>query len=166
MRTVAPLLRDMRREDLTEVGAIEAASFASPWSAASFLSEIEDTAAWAQVAIGDDARVVGYMLARLFVEAWHILDIAVAPDRRQRGVARLLMSEFLNSAAPLGMEFTLEVRTGNIAAMALYADLGFRVVGRRRGYYTDTGEDALLMTLQAEDWPARGCLPGCQGGAA
>ncbi|NLT35533.1 MAG: ribosomal protein S18-alanine N-acetyltransferase [Gaiellales bacterium] len=166
MRTVAPALRDMRRQDLDEVGAIEASSFSSPWSTASFLSEIEREATWAQVAVGGDGRVMGYVVARLFVDVWHILDLAVAPDCRRQGVARLLMREFLIFVTPTGEEFTLEVRAGNAAAISLYADLGFEVVGRRRGYYNDTGEDALLMTLQAEDRPARCGLPARAGGEA
>ncbi len=166
MSTATPALRDMRREDLADVGAIEAASFVSPWSEASFLPEIEDAGTWARVVVGGGGRVVGYMLARLFVDAWHILDIAVAPRCRRQGVARLLISDFLSSATPSGVELTLEVRTGNVAAIALYANLGFQVVGRRRGYYADTGEDALLMTLQAEDWPAHCRVPVCKGGEA
>lgn len=150
MRAGALTLRDMRRVDVEEVGVIEAASFASPWSSTSFLFEMGRGGAWARVVADSEGRVVGYMVARLFVDVWHILDIAVTPEWRRRGVARLLMSDFLASAHPRGIEFTLEVRTGNVAAIALYADLGFEVVGSRRGYYADTGEDALLMTLPLE----------------
>lgn len=148
-------LRDMRLDDLAQVGAIESSCFASPWSASAFRFELESEGAWVRVAIDRQGLVLGYMLARLYVDAWHILDLAVAPHSRRRGVAWALLTEFLDRTASLGIEFTLEVRPSNQGAMALYQDLGFEQVGRRRGYYPDTGEDALLMTLRARDWAER-----------
>lgn len=149
-------LRDMGLEDVGQVSAIEAACFASPWSPSFFRYELESADAWARVAVDGSGQVLGYLLARLFVDAWHLMDVAVAAQWRLQGIAGHLLTEFLDRTAPLGIECTLEVRTGNVAAIAMYEGFGFQVVGKRRGYYADTGEDALLMTLQADAWMGRG----------
>ena len=84
----------------------------------------------------------------------HILNLAVHPERRRRGLARRLLAEGLAQARKLGAELAwLEVRPTNLPALALYASFGFKEVGRRPRYYDDTQEDALLLTL---DWSEDG----------
>jgi ribosomal-protein-alanine N-acetyltransferase len=90
--------------------------------------------------------LVGYLLCRLYGDMWHVMNLAVAPGQRRRGTGRLLMQRFLGLADATRSVSTLEVRPSNRSAVRLYAGLGFEFVGRRRGYYTDTGEDALVMT--------------------
>lgn len=137
----------MTPADLPKVLLIEARSFRTPWPPESFLSELQAVAAWCRVAVHAQRGVVGYLVCRLLVDVWHVLDVAVAPEVRNRGVARALLTEFLAATAPTGCEVTLEVRPSNEPAIRLYEELGFVACGRRRGYYTDTQEDALIMTL-------------------
>lgn len=112
-----------------------------------FRSELERAGGWQRVALAlPGERVVGYLLCRLFYDVWHVLNIAVAPDHRRRGVAAALMEEFLEWAKVSKLSVTLEVRPSNEAALALYKKLAFFREGVRRGYYADTGEDALIMT--------------------
>lgn len=143
----AVVLRAMREADLPDVLAIEAMSFRTPWTAEAFRQEWEGSGTWVRVAVDDRGRILGYLVCRLLFDTWHVLDVAVSPIRRRRGVARLLLGRFLDVAASSGYDVTLEVRPSNAAALALYGELGFVERGRRPGYYDDTQEDALIMTL-------------------
>lgn len=145
-------LRAMTIADLPRVLAIEAVSFRSPWPLESFLYELQAPGAWNGVAVDAEGHVVGYLLCRLVVDVWHVLNVAVARGERGRGVARALMREFLAAASPSGYDVTLEVRPSNTVAIALYESLGFTERGRRRAYYDDTQEDALIMTLDMASW--------------
>jgi ribosomal-protein-alanine N-acetyltransferase len=89
------------------------------------------------------------------VDDAHVTTISVHPEWRRRGIARQLMLGLAEVAANVGARrMTLEVRPSNAAALALYGDLGFEVAGRRPGYYSDDGEDALVMTTPDLDGPA------------
>jgi len=91
----------------------------------------------------------------------HITNIAVRPDRRRRGLARNLLGGILEEARQRHLrQVVLEVRPSNTEARTLYESFGFRVVGRRRGYYYDTGEDALVMEIPL------GALPATPGNPA
>src|SRR5215470_10340104 len=131
----------MRPADLGDVLVIERASFSMPWSRGAFLYEIEQNQV-ARCWVGrEEGRIVGYICLWEVADELHITNVAVHPDARRRGVARaLLESVFARSRLVV-----LEVRPSNNEALALYESFGFRVVGRRRGYYYDTGEDALVM---------------------
>ena len=133
--------------DLPQVMVIEEASFHSSWSLELFLGELEAPAAWNRVSVDGEGRVLGYLLCRRLFDVWHVLNVAVACKARGRRVAQSLMREFLNAVGPTGYDVTLEVRPSNTAAIALYQRLGFVERGRRRGYYGDAQEDALIMTL-------------------
>jgi len=91
-------------------------------------------------------ELVGYLIISRYVDAWHVMNVAVAPERRRRGIARtLLVRLFEVTANDERRGYTLEVRASNEGAIKLYEDLGFHARGVRRGYYTDNREDAVIM---------------------
>lgn len=137
----------MTVEDLPGVLAIERASFVSPWTEANFRREIEENPfAWNLVARAG-GRVVAFVCAYVVVDELMINDLAVDPSWRRRGAGSALLAQVIDGARNRGCRrATLEVRPSNAAARALYEQAGFTVVGRRAGYYADTGEDALLLT--------------------
>lgn len=149
---VAELLRDefmivpMREEHLEQVLAIEEVSFPTPWSRNSYLRELSDNQfAHYYVCLQGD-RVVGYMGMWLIIDEAHITTIAVHPDYRGKYLGRFMLEELMARAAALGADkMTLEVRLSNRIAQRLYRRVGFVPAGIRKGYYTDTKEDAIIM---------------------
>lgn len=139
-------VESMRPEDLDEVLAIERASFSMPWSRGAFLYEIQQNrVARCRVMRAGDA-IVGYLCVWEIADEVHITNVAVHPTRRRQGIARALLAGVLTDAQARDLRLVvLEVRPSNREAIALYESFGFRVTGRRRGYYYDTGEDALVM---------------------
>jgi len=136
----------MRPGDLDEVVTIERASFGMPWSRGAFLYEIEQNRVARCWVLRDDDRVVAYLCLWEIGDELHVTNIAVHPGLRRRGLARRLLGAILDDGRARGLRaVTLEVRPTNDEARTLYESFGFRVVGRRRGYYYDTGEDALIM---------------------
>src|SRR6476660_8443287 len=94
----------------------------------------------------DRDELVGYLIISRYVDAWHVMNIAVAPAYRRRGIARGMMERLFEvTARDVRRGYTLEVRVSNESAIRLYEALGFRARGIRRGYYTDNREDALIM---------------------
>lgn len=146
-------IRPMRVEDLAAVHHIDCLSFILPWPANAFryeLLENRNSRLWvAELESLDKVGVVvGAIVVWLVVDEAHIATLAVHPDYRRRGIGTKLLKTALQECARLGMHTaTLEVRAGNLEAQALYRRLGFEVVGRRRAYYQDNHEDALIMTL-------------------
>jgi len=146
-------LRRMQSADIAEVHALEEEVFPTPWSINSYQFEVERNAAskpW--VLLTDDGQgkttIAGYVVPWLLVDEVHIANIAVAPQFRRLGLARKLMRHSLFEASQDGaVSASLEVRASNAAAQALYKELGFIEVGRRKHYYHNNGEDALLMLL-------------------
>ncbi len=138
-------VRAATRRDLPRILAIERASYPTPWPRESFLFELSQPQGRNFVACCG-AQVVGYVFAWLVAEELKINNIAVAPAHRGCGIGSTLLDHVLRLARQEGCEeATLEVRPSNIPARRLYAKFGFREVGLRRGYYRDTGEDAILM---------------------
>lgn len=144
--TVVP----MQAMDLDEVLAIERASFATPWSRESFLAEMEGNRfarLWVSRFGAPPGQVTGYLAAWLIYEELRIQNVAVASSWRRRGIAGELLRHALEAGQAAGCrEAVLEVRPLNQAALALYRRFGFQPAGSRAGYYTDTGEDALLLS--------------------
>ena len=139
-----PICRPMTDADLDDVLVIEQASFRTPWRREHFAHEIKARYSYPFVAVLDKA-VVGFVCVMSLFEEAQILDIAVAPDQRGRGIARALMELATSLAREKGAEvMALEVRASNAAAIALYERLGFVRTGVRVAYYEDT-EDAVLM---------------------
>jgi ribosomal-protein-alanine N-acetyltransferase len=146
----------MRPEDLDEVLTIERASFTMPWSRGAFLYELQQNRA-ARCWVGrlDDGHIVGYLCLWEVADELHITNVAVRPAARRQGVARALLRSVLDSGRMRGFKVVvLEVRPSNTNALSLYESFGFRVVGRRHGYYYDTGEDALVMEIVLSAEPA------------
>ena len=136
----------MRPDDLDEVVTIERASFGMPWSRGAFLYEIEQNRVARCWVLREDDRVAAYLCLWEIADELHVTNIAVHPGLRRRGLARRLLSAILEDGRTRRLRaVTLEVRPTNDEARTLYESFGFRVVGRRRGYYYDTGEDALIM---------------------
>jgi ribosomal-protein-alanine N-acetyltransferase len=134
--------RPATRADLAAVARIEARSFADPWSADAFRRYLGGCFLVAEE--GD--AVIGYIVARTAAVEGEILDVAVDPDARRRGLGRRLVQEAISALRARGVQQVfLEVRESNAAARHLYADLGFRPVGRRPGYYRQPTEDALVL---------------------
>jgi [ribosomal protein S18]-alanine N-acetyltransferase len=132
--------------DLPAVLAIERRSFQTPWSLAMFVLELSKPSGIC-LGIASERGLVGYLVCSRYADVWHLMNIAVAPERRRQGIARELMEHLFEAAGP-GARFTLEVRTSNSAAIGMYERFGFRPAGHRRRYYHDNGEDALIMWLE------------------
>ena len=144
----------MRPEDIPAVHAIESASFPTPWPPYAFRGELESNrmAHYLVVRAGD--RVVAYAGIWIMVDEAHVTTFAVLPAYRRRGLAGRLLCDLMDLAADLGATVvTLEVRLSNVAARRLYQRFGFRPVGVRPRYYSDNGEDALIMTTEPLDQP-------------
>ena len=142
----SPSISPMRSDDLDEVVVIERASFGMPWSRGAFLYEIEQNRVARCWVLREGDTVVAYLCLWEIGDELHVTNIAVHPRLRRRGLARQLLGAILQDGKSRRLRsVTLEVRPTNDEARALYESFGFRVVGRRRGYYYDTGEDALIM---------------------
>ena len=145
-------IRPMRLEDLEQVVAIDQLSFSLPWPAHSFRYElIENDVSRQWVAAAND-EVIAMIIVWLIMDEAHIATVAVHPEYRGRGIGRQILLTALRECAAHGaLSATLEVRERNAIAIDMYRKLGFKVVGRRKRYYQDTNEDAILMTLETQE---------------
>ncbi len=144
---VPPAIRRLAYSDLPAVIAIERRSFPAPWSLAMFVLELsKPSGVCLGAALGDE--LLGYLVCSRYEQVWHLMNVAVSPDRRRMGVASGLIRRLFEETDRLGeLPITLEVRVSNREAIAMYEGLGFRSAGVRPGYYQDNGEDALIMWL-------------------
>ena len=150
MTAVAIEIRRLSLGDLSEVEEIEQRAYQTPWSRSMFASELAKGTSICLGAFEGD-QLVGYIVNSRYVDAWHVMNVAVDPEYQRRGIAtRLLERLFELTADDDGRGYTLEVRVSNRAAIRLYEQLGFERHGIRRGYYTDNREDALIMWRDAE----------------
>jgi ribosomal-protein-alanine N-acetyltransferase len=138
----------MRAQDLDEVVAIERASFGMPWSRGAFLYEIEQNRVARCWVLREAGRIIAYICLWEIGDELHVTNIAVLPAQRRRGLARSLLTAVIDDVRQRGLRVvSLEVRPSNREAVPLYESFGFKAVGRRKGYYYDTGEDAVIMEL-------------------
>src|SRR5689334_5445810 len=145
------ILRDMVVEDLAEVVAIERASFANPWTGPLFLQELGVAFSRTTVACHVTGAVAGYVCRWIVADEVHILNVAVDPRCRGRGLGAVLMRAVLKEAETSeASAVTLEVRRSNLAGRRLYEQFGFEEVGSRLNYY-GRGEDALILRLALRD---------------
>ena len=138
-------IRPLQLRDLSGIEEIERRSYPTPWSRSMFAGELAKPSS---ICLGafEGERLVGYLIVSRYVDAWHVMNVAVAADYRRKGVASDLLSAlFEQTHADDRRGYTLEVRVSNAGAIALYERLGFERRGVRRGYYTDNREDALIM---------------------
>ena len=136
----------MDRSHLPQVCAIERACFAKPWSEQIFAEELFRDTVCLVVAEGEDGTVLGYGELGVVLDEGCLEKIAVADAWRRQGVAEAILSAFLLFGRANLAFLTLEVRASNAPAIALYEKMGFETVGRRKNYYADLHEDAILMT--------------------
>jgi ribosomal-protein-alanine N-acetyltransferase len=139
-------IRTLESRDLDAVEEIERASYPTPWSRSMFAAELQKPSSLAIGAYHDSGELVGYAIVSRYVDAWHVMNIAVVPEFRRRGIAQSLLERlFAVTSTDPRRGYTLEVRISNAEAIRLYERLGFEARGVRRGYYTDNREDALIM---------------------
>lgn len=138
-------IRQLAYSDLPAVISVERRSFPTPWSLAMFVLELSKPSG-ACLAASDGGELIGYLVCSRYDRVWHLMNVAVAPERRRSGVATQLISQ-LFEVAEAGVPLTLEVRVSNHQAIAMYERFGFRSAGVRPRYYHDNGEDALIMWL-------------------
>ncbi len=149
MTAVAVRIRVLETADLSAIESIEQRAYPTPWSRSMFASELAKPTS---ICLGafEGEELVGYVVNSRYVDAWHVMNVAVDPDRQRRGVASALLErlfELTHDDERRG--YTLEVRVSNEGAIRLYEQLGFEPRGIRRGYYTDNREDALIMWRDA-----------------
>jgi ribosomal-protein-alanine N-acetyltransferase len=143
--------------DLDGVMAIEEVSFPTPWSREMFLEDFPRDFSDTLVAAGTEDEVLGYAVCWTLAGEAHLLNIAVHPASRGHGIGRALLSECIRRAALAGASLIfLEVRSENEAAQRLYRSMGFVFRGVRKGYYTDTGEDAVVLDREVRKSDAAG----------
>ena len=145
-------IRRLTYADLPQVVAIERRAFTTPWSLAMFVLELSKPSGVC-LAADVEGELAGYLVCSRYDTVWHLMNIAVDPDRRRRGIATALIGALLERVDRDG-QLTLEVRRSNEGAIALYERFGFRSAGMRRRYYADNGEDAVIM------WRTPGTLRG------
>ena len=140
-------LRRLTYSDLPAVLAIERRSFQTPWSLAMFVLELSKPSGICLAATAEDG-LVGYLVCSRYADVWHLMNVAVSPAVRRQGIAGRMLERLFEEAGG-DARYTLEVRTSNHGAIAMYEGFGFRPAGHRRRYYHDNGEDALIMWLES-----------------
>jgi ribosomal-protein-alanine N-acetyltransferase len=139
-------IEPMREQDVPTVQEIERRIFSTPWPRNAYYRELSSRNSAHYVVLRREDQIIGYGgMWRMYDEA-HVTTIGVRQDEQHHGFGRIIFTGLVQAAYDLGAKWiTLEVRTSNQHAMRLYEGFGFKVIGRRRGYYTDNGEDAIVM---------------------
>jgi len=137
-------IRRLNYSDLPQVIAIERRAFPTPWSLAMFVLELSKPSGIC-LAAEHEGRVVGYTVCSRYDTVWHLMNVAVDDGLLRHGIATALLDHLFSTADRPGEQYTLEVRMSNAGAIAMYEGFGFTGAGRRRGYYHDNKEDALIM---------------------
>jgi [ribosomal protein S18]-alanine N-acetyltransferase len=147
-------IRRLALHDLPGIERIERRSYPTPWSRTMFAGELGKPTSRCYGAFEDDG-LRAYLIVARYVDAWHVMNVAVDPDARRRGIAQAMLEHlFEDTSDDATRGYTLEVRVSNAEAIRLYERLGFVSTGTRRGYYTDNREDALIM------WKDPPAVPG------
>jgi ribosomal-protein-alanine N-acetyltransferase len=144
--------RRLEMRDLNAIEEIERASYPTPWSRSMFAGELAKPSSISLGAFDPETNeLLGYLIISRYVDAWHVMNLAVAPGHRRRRIAASLLERLFELTGGEGRRgYTLEVRVSNEVAIKLYEQAGFRGRGIRRGYYTDNREDALIMWRDPE----------------
>jgi len=143
-------IRRMTLEDVTAVIELENLSFSLPWPERSFRFELTENSASRCWVVELDGKIVAMLVAWLMVDEAHIATISTHPDVRRQGIAKKLLAHALQYMKSEGaVSSFLEVRAGNVAAQEMYRKFGYKVSGRRKRYYKDNDEDAILMALES-----------------
>lgn len=136
----------MTDSDVSEIAELEKKCFSIPWSEKSFKEEMQNKLAVYFVA-KENGHCIGYAGFWSVSGEGDITNVAVLPEYRKQGIGSMLISEMIKTAVLKKLYLlTLEVRKSNIAAQRLYKKYGFNIIGERKRYYSDNGEDAWIMT--------------------
>lgn len=140
------IIRKAAETDVPAVEEVEKACFSVPWSYESLYHDILENKLAFYIVAEIDGKVCGYVGVWKIFDEGHITNVAVAPEYRRMHIASAMLSVLFDVTGAQGIEsYTLEVRAGNQAAIALYKGFGFCEAGLRKGYYEDNGEDAIIM---------------------
>jgi len=147
---LAVFLEAAGEDDLAELRVLEQRCFSHPWSEQALRGAVEDRQTLVLVLRATGSRaIVAYGVFQVVADEFHIQDLAVVPEQRQRGLGRRLLFQALDLGARRGARTAhLEVRESNRAALGLYRSLGFRTVGVRKGYYESPSEDAVVLSRE------------------
>lgn len=150
------VIMPMTIDHIPQVVRIEQRVFASPWRSEVFMHELQGINVSRSFVALDGDRVAGYMIAWFIEDEIHLINIAVAREDQRKGVGSDLLLHLIELALDEGRKLiTLEVRAGNIAAVALYRSFSFEYAGMRERYYSDNKEDAILMVLDVDEYRLR-----------
>jgi ribosomal-protein-alanine N-acetyltransferase len=142
-------IRRLSYSDLPSVISIERRSFPTPWSLAMFVLELSKPSGVCLAAVDEEGRLAGYLVCSRYDTVWHLMNVAVDPERRRQGIATFLINRLFEEGGSQS-PYTLEVRVSNREAIVMYERFGFRSAGVRHGYYHDNGEDAVIMWYEHE----------------
>ena len=143
-------LQTMNASHVAQIAELEKLCFSDPWSENSIASELDNKLAYWLVA-AEGETVVGYIGSQTVMDETDMMNVAVHPDFRRRGIAEALVSGLVAQLKAMGSRsLTLEVRASNDPAIALYDKLGFSEIGRRKNYYRNPREDALILRKEWE----------------
>lgn len=138
-------MRPMSENDVIKIAEMEKQCFASPWSIAAILSELNAAHSKSFVITLYD-KIIGYAVAWFIVDEFHLANIAIDKEYRKKGIGQWLVTELVTMAIQLNKKHAfLEVRRSNIPAIHLYQKLGFSIIDVRKNYYSTEKEDALIM---------------------
>ncbi len=145
------MISRMTESDLEGVLEIEKLSFISPWTKKMF-KETYLSPITSNFVVKINEEIIGYLILYSVEDEAHIMNLAVHPEHRGKGYGSYLIAHAVSHyVARKVSEFFLEVRESNVNAQQLYAKFGFKIIGKRKGYYTETNEDALVMHLSIKD---------------
>ena len=144
------MIEKMNAAHTAQIAALEKICFSDPWSENSIASELDNKLAYWLVALEDD-RVAGYIGSQTVMGETDMMNVAVHPDFRRRGIAEALVDRLVEDLRAMESHcLTLEVRASNAPAISLYEKLGFSQIGRRKNYYRNPREDALILRKEWE----------------
>ena len=144
------MIETMKASHVAQIADLEKICFSDPWSEKSVASELENKLAFWLVAV-EGNRVAGYIGSQTVMDETDMMNVAVHPDFRRQGIAEALVNGLVEHLKTMGSHcLTLEVRASNAPAIALYEKLGFHEIGRRKNYYRNPREDALILRKEWE----------------
>ena len=144
------IIEKMNSSHVAQIAQLEKICFSDPWSEKSVASELDNKLAFWLVAV-EEARVAGYIGSQTVMDETDMMNVAVHPDFRRQGIAEALVNTLVENLKKMGSRcLTLEVRASNVPAIALYEKLGFAEIGRRKNYYRNPREDALILRKEWE----------------
>ena len=145
--------RGADQNDAQALALLDAICFSVPWPLAAFEQEFSGEHNAFYIVAEAEGEIIAYCGLWAILDEGHITNVAVHPAYRRQGLASMLVKALMTASLELGLiRFTLEVRESNAGAIALYEGLGFKQAGRRKGYYADNKEDALILWCERDPW--------------